>query len=31
MRAHGGTARADNRAEGGFEVRLSFPLAALAK
>jgi two-component system sensor histidine kinase CpxA len=31
MKAHGGTARADNRAEGGFEVRLSFPLAALAK
>lgn len=31
MKAHGGTARADNRAEGGFEVRLDLPLAALAK
>lgn len=31
MKAHGGTARADNCAGGGFEVRLSFPLAALAK
>ncbi len=31
MKAHGGTARAETLAEGGFEVRLSFPLAALAK
>jgi signal transduction histidine kinase len=30
MRAHGGSASADNRAGGGFEVRLSLPLAALA-
>jgi two-component system sensor histidine kinase CpxA len=30
MRAHGGSARADNRADGGFEVRLSLPVAALA-
>jgi two-component system sensor histidine kinase CpxA len=30
MKAHGGSARADNRAGGGFEVRLSLPLAALA-
>ena len=30
MKAHGGSARADNRADGGFEVRLSLPLAALA-
>jgi two-component system, OmpR family, sensor kinase len=29
MRAHGGSASADNRAGGGFEVRLSLPLAAL--
>jgi len=29
MKAHGGSARADNRAGGGFEVRLSLPLAAL--
>jgi two-component system, OmpR family, sensor kinase len=30
MRAHGGSASADNRTGGGFEVRLSLPLAALA-
>ena len=30
MRAHGGSARADNRAGGGFEVRLSLPQTALA-
>jgi two-component system sensor histidine kinase CpxA len=30
MKAHGGSARADNRVGGGFEVRLSLPLAALA-
>jgi signal transduction histidine kinase len=30
MRAHGGSASADNRAGGGFEVRLSLPRAALA-
>jgi two-component system, OmpR family, sensor kinase len=30
MKAHGGTARADNRAGGGFEVQLSLPPAALA-
>ena len=30
MRAHGGSARASNRASGGFEVRLSVPPAALA-
>jgi two-component system, OmpR family, sensor kinase len=30
MRAHGGSASADNRAGGGFEVRLSLPLVALA-
>jgi two-component system sensor histidine kinase CpxA len=30
MRAHGGTARADNRAGGGFEVRLNLPPTALA-
>jgi two-component system, OmpR family, sensor kinase len=30
MRAHGGSASADNRAGGGFEVRLSLPLAVLA-
>jgi two-component system, OmpR family, sensor kinase len=30
MRAHGGSARAQNRADGGFEVRLNLPLAALA-
>jgi len=29
MKAHGGSARADNRAGGGFEVRLSLPLSAL--
>jgi two-component system OmpR family sensor kinase len=30
MKAHGGTARADNRAGGGFEVQLSLPPTALA-
>jgi len=30
MKAHGGSAKADNRAGGGFEVRLSLPLAALS-
>jgi two-component system sensor histidine kinase CpxA len=30
MKAHGGTARADNRAGGGFEVRLNLPPTALA-
>jgi two-component system, OmpR family, sensor kinase len=30
MRAHGGSAKADNRAGGGFEVRLNLPLAALS-
>jgi two-component system, OmpR family, sensor kinase len=30
MRAHGGTARADNRAGGGFEVQLNLPSTALA-
>lgn len=30
MKAHGGTARADNRAGGGFEVRLDLPATALA-
>jgi two-component system sensor histidine kinase CpxA len=30
MKAHGGTARADNRAGGGFEVRLNLPTTALA-
>ncbi len=30
MKAHGGTARADNRAGGGFEVELNLPPAALA-
>ena len=29
MRAHGGSARADNRAGGGFEVQLNLPRAAL--
>jgi len=30
MKAHGGTARAENRAGGGFEVRLNLPATALA-
>jgi two-component system sensor histidine kinase CpxA len=30
MKAHGGTARADNRAGGGFEVRLNLPPTTLA-
>ena len=30
MKAHGGTARADNRAGGGFEVQLNLPPTALA-
>ena len=30
MKAHGGSAKADNRAGGGFEVRLNLPLAALS-
>jgi two-component system, OmpR family, sensor kinase len=30
MKAHGGTARADNRAGGGFEVQLNLPTTALA-
>jgi two-component system, OmpR family, sensor kinase len=30
MKAHGGSAEADNRAGGGFEVRLRLPLAALS-
>ena len=30
MKAHGGSATADNRAGGGFEVRLNLPLAALS-
>jgi two-component system, OmpR family, sensor kinase len=30
MKAHGGTARADNRAGGGFEVQLNLPRTALA-
>ena len=30
MKAHGGTARADNRAGGGFEVQLNLPPPALA-
>jgi two-component system, OmpR family, sensor kinase len=30
MKAHGGTARAQNRAGGGFEVRLNLPAAVLA-
>ncbi len=30
MKAHGGTARADNRAGGGFEVLLNLPATALA-
>jgi two-component system OmpR family sensor kinase len=30
MKAHGGTARADNRAGGGFEVQLNLPATALA-
>jgi two-component system, OmpR family, sensor kinase len=30
MKAHGGSARADNRTDGGFEVRLELPLAALS-
>jgi two-component system, OmpR family, sensor kinase len=30
MKAHGGTARADNRAGGGFEVQLNLPVTALA-
>ena len=30
MKAHGGTARAENRAGGGFEVQLNLPPAALA-
>ncbi|HUE12314.1 MAG TPA: ATP-binding protein, partial [Steroidobacteraceae bacterium] len=30
MKAHGGTARANNRSGGGLEVRLSLPQAALA-
>jgi two-component system sensor histidine kinase CpxA len=30
MKAHGGTAKADNRAGGGFEIRLNLPLAALS-
>ncbi len=30
MKAHGGSAKAENRAGGGFEVRLSLPFAALA-
>jgi two-component system sensor histidine kinase CpxA len=30
MKAHGGTARADNRAGGGFEVQLKLPPTALA-
>ncbi len=29
MKAHGGSAKADNRVGGGFEVRLSLPRAAL--
>jgi two-component system, OmpR family, sensor kinase len=30
MKAHGGSAQAQNRAGGGFEVRLNLPLAALS-
>jgi two-component system, OmpR family, sensor kinase len=30
MKAHGGSAKAGNRSGGGFEVRLSLPLAALS-
>jgi two-component system sensor histidine kinase CpxA len=30
MKAHGGTARANNHSGGGLEVRLSLPQAALA-
>ena len=30
MKAHGGTARAENRAGGGFEVRLNLPATVLA-
>jgi two-component system OmpR family sensor kinase len=30
MKAHGGTARADNRAGGGFEVQLNLPTTTLA-
>ena len=30
MRAHGGSAKADNRGDGGLEVRLALPPAALA-
>jgi hypothetical protein len=30
MKAHGGSARADNRTDGGLEVSLSLPRAALA-
>jgi two-component system, OmpR family, sensor kinase len=30
MKAHGGTARADNRAGGGFEVQLNLPATVLA-
>jgi two-component system sensor histidine kinase CpxA len=30
MKAHGGSAQAGNRSDGGFEVRLNLPLAALS-
>ena len=30
MKAHGGSAKAANRPDGGFEVRLRLPAAALA-